>query len=353
MTINRYNKISVVFLLLFLSCGQKKKSTIFKEDKLFDDYLLKIPSVLVKEGEGKWQTPESDHNLLLLEINSSMKGERSLQEHLDGFINEDNRKFYQGKSIVNKETLSFNGFSGIAVNYDKDNSTGIYPVMTYYTFAVLQEGNIIIRIRSASMGVNYTADIMTTIKSIKKNRSDSLKINLSNVSQKEISKFDLKKLKHEGYQIFENDNFLIKCNCTLKLNKAAIETAKEQGSKYPFISYTCSANENSYESGSICNINIIDMTSDYASLQENQYDYFTNQFLKSYSKEMIANNVSCTEGEFNGLKTVEYSFLQMEELPTKAIFFVKDKKSYLLQIGTRKNIVKTFNDLKASFKFIN
>ena len=94
------------------------------------------------------------------------------------------------------------------------------------------------------------------------------------------------------------------------------------------------------------------MTSDYSSIPESKYNYFTNNHLKSYIGNLEANNISYTEGEFNGVKTVEYSFSQME-LPTKAVIFVKDKKSYLLQIGTRKNLSKKFNDLKTSFKFIN
>lgn len=353
MTINRQGIIAIVFSTLLFSCGQKSgSSTTFSDDKLLDNYSLKIPTVLHKDSERKWATSESNSDLLLLEINTSLMGDKSLQEHLDALVNEDTREVYQDKSFVSKDSLSFNGFTGIAAYYEKDNSKGVIPVVSYYTFAILQDGNDIIKISSISLGKDYTEDIKTTIKSIKTIKNDSLKTSSNVESKKGISKEELKKLKQDGFQIFEKDNFLITCNCKLKQNTLAIKMAKEQGVKYPFSSYVCSENKNSYETGVICNINVTDMTSDYSSIPESKYSYFTNKYLKSYIGSLEANNISYTEGEFNGVKTVEYTFSQME-LPTKAVIFVKDKKSYLLQIGTRKNLSKKFSDLKTSFKFIN
>ena len=49
---------------------------------------------------------------------------------------------------------------------------------------------------------------MPSIKSIKKPNSESIRIS-SNSEGK-----DLKKLKHDGYQVFEKEIFLIKCTYT-------------------------------------------------------------------------------------------------------------------------------------------
>jgi len=173
-----------------------------------------------------------------------------------------------------------------------------------------------------------------------------------NPIQKERTQLDIKKFKQEGFQVFEDDNFLIKCNCKLKPNTLAIKMSKEHGIKYPFSPYLGAENKDSYDIGIIYNINVTDISSEYNSIPQSKYNYFTNQYLKNYIDQLVSNNMSYTEGEFNGVKAVEYSFSQAG-LPTKAIIFIKDKKSYLLQVATRNRLPKIFNSLKTSFKFLN
>lgn len=343
--------VALLCLLLF-RCGQNQTSyTTFTDTKLYDNYTLKIPYILNKTEEGKWSTSESSRNLLLVEINTKFKESKSIDEHLESLVNGDPREMFQNKSLTKKDTLTSNGFKGVMATYSKDNSKGLLPVNSYFVFAVLEDGDDIITVKAVTMEKNSILDIKTTIKSIKKIQPDTSNT-LSEISNKENSKVTIKKLKHEGYQIFEKDNFALKCPCTLKVNSLFIKEAKKQGNKYPTSAYLCAENQTSYETGVIYNVNAYDITSDYEKIPESKHNYFATQYLASYAENLRTNNINYTEANFNGVKCVEYSFTQMD-MPAKAIIFVKNKKSYLLQVATRKDLQKQFSFLKTHFKFIN
>lgn len=77
------------------------------------------------------------------------------------------------------------------------------------------------------------------------------------------SNLDLVSLKNQGYQIFNKDNFVIKCNSKLKINSEALRLAKENGINFILSSYIGSENDNSESSGVIYNIQISDISSQY------------------------------------------------------------------------------------------
>lgn len=166
------------------------------------------------------------------------------------------------------------------------------------------------------------------------------------------SNLDITALKQEGYQIFKQDNFVIKCNSKLKVNTEALRLAKEKGMNFILSSYIGSENENSESTGVIYNIQISDISSQYKNAPISKQNEITIKYLDSYCSSLKANNMSYSRPIFNGLNSVEYSFLQNGVLPTKAIIFIKDKKAYMLQVGTRKDLSKKYTSLKNSFKFI-
>ena len=166
------------------------------------------------------------------------------------------------------------------------------------------------------------------------------------------SKLDLISLKKQGYQIFSKDNFVIKCNSKLKINSEALRLAKEKGMNFIVSSYVGSENENSEKIGVIYTIQISDLSSQYKNIPQSKQNEFTIKYLDSYCSSLKANNMSYSRPTFNGLNSVEYTFLQNGVLPSKAIIFIKDKKAYLLQVGTRKDLSKKYASLKNSFKFI-
>ena len=336
---------TLIFTVVVYSCNRTDSSVTFKDYKLFDYYTIKVPLVMNEEKEGVW-VYATDKYVTSFEIDIVKKENKTLEQHLNVLIEECNKAPNDKKKLISKDTLTVNGLKGIIAYYEQDNSSGAFPVLSYYVISAFQDDNDILKINSISTQKKYSESLKTSIRSIKKLNQDSIK--LDTLAEKK----DLQKMKQLGYQVFKADNFIIKCDCQLKLNSNLQQEQKEQGNPLEFSPYVCAVNENSYETGEIYNINVIDLNPEYNKLARAKEHYFTKEYLKSYSSNLTSSGINYTEVEFNNVKALEYSFSQME-MPTKAIFFVKNKKSYLLQVSTRKRIKEKFNNLKSSFSFIN
>jgi uncharacterized protein (UPF0128 family) len=86
----------------------------------------------------------------------------------------------------------------------------------------------------------------------------------------------------------------------------------------------------------------------YKNIQPSGYALFEKKYLEQYATNLKNAGISYSYTTFQGVSTIEYTFDQ-QGLPTKAIIFLKNKKSYLLQVGTRKNLTTKYNLLKTSF----
>lgn len=153
-----------------------------------------------------------------------------------------------------------------------------------------------------------------------------------------------------NYQTFNSAGFKVKCSCTLKTNSTFIQMMKGQG-KTVIGAYVCAENEDNPEYGVINNINIYDETDSYSKISPTGYSYFEKKYLEEYANQLSANGMTYNYVTYKGVSALEYSFDQMG-LPTKAIMFLKNKKSYLIQVGSRYNLTSKFNSLKSSFEII-
>lgn len=154
----------------------------------------------------------------------------------------------------------------------------------------------------------------------------------------------------DNYQIFRSAGFKVKCPCSLKVNSTFIQMMKGQN-KSVIGAYICPENEDNPEYGVINNINIYDEGDSYAKISPSGYAYFEKKYLEEYASQLGASGMSYKYSIYKGVTALEYSFDQMG-LPTKAIMFLKNKKSYLIQVGTRYNLTSKFNSLKSSFDFL-
>jgi hypothetical protein len=152
-------------------------------------------------------------------------------------------------------------------------------------------------------------------------------------------------------QIFNNAGFKIKCKCRLSVNSHFIQAAKQQGQNNIVSAYICAENEDNPDLGSVTNINIYDESNSYVKISPSSYAYFEKEYLKSYANNLTSDGFSNRYILYKGVNALEYTFDQMG-LPTKAIMFLKNKKSYLIQVGSRKDLVLKFNSLKNSFEFL-
>ncbi len=153
----------------------------------------------------------------------------------------------------------------------------------------------------------------------------------------------------ETYQTIATAGFKVKCGCKFYANTTFIQAAKQQGANNIIAAYICGENEDSAETGVINNINIYDESKSYKNIKPSNYAYFEKKALEQYASNLKNAGISYSYTTFQGVSAIEYTFEQEGTLPTKAIVFYKNKKSYLLQVATRKNLITKYNKLKTSF----
>lgn len=152
-------------------------------------------------------------------------------------------------------------------------------------------------------------------------------------------------------QILNNGRVKVKCGCELKVNSLFIQMAKQNGINNIIAAYICGENENSPKNGVANNINIYDESASYNKISTSNYSYFEKKSLDVYAKNLNNAGFDYNYITYKGVSALEYSFDQ-QGLPTKAIFFIKNKKTYLIQVGTRENLYSKFNLLKNSFELL-
>lgn len=152
----------------------------------------------------------------------------------------------------------------------------------------------------------------------------------------------------ETYQTFTSAGFKVKCGCKLYVNTTFIQMAKQQGTNYILAAYICAENKDNLDIGVINNINIYDESKSYKNIQPSGYELFEKKYLEQYATNLKNAGISYSYSKFQDVFAIEYTFDQ-QGLPTKAIIFLKNKKSYLLQVGTRKSLTTKYNSLKTSF----
>ena len=152
----------------------------------------------------------------------------------------------------------------------------------------------------------------------------------------------------DGYQTFANAGFKVKCGCKLYVNTLFINMAEQQGMNNVLAAYICAENEDNPDIGVIHNINIYDESSSYKKLQTADYALFEKKYLEEYATNLKNAGMRYAYVTYQGVSALEYTFDQ-QGLPTKALIFLKNKKSYLLQVATGMNLTTKYNLLKSSF----
>jgi hypothetical protein len=158
-------------------------------------------------------------------------------------------------------------------------------------------------------------------------------------------------------QTFPKDKFMVGCNCKLYPDVVHMRMVRESGSNVPVSAYVCAANKDSYERATINNITVQDLSANYKSYQsvspERAAAIFESGFLKQYYDNLLANGMEAEYTTYRGVKAIHYSFMMMETMPTEALFFVKNKRGYLLQVSSRVSLASKFQAVKGAFFFTN
>ncbi len=163
----------------------------------------------------------------------------------------------------------------------------------------------------------------------------------------------IEELKSKGFQVFIKDNFAIKTKCELKEDLMLESASKAASNEYPFSAYIGAENEESFEAGVIINVTITDFTQDLTKMTNEDQKYFEETYLNSYFDNMQkANTKNLQKCTFLNTNSIEYN-IEMNEMPYKAIIFIKNKKSYFLQVGSRKDLEVNYQRIKEGFVILD
>lgn len=318
---------------LIISCSNKKE-TEFVKTILANNYKIDLPSGFQKTNEGMWKFPEYTY----LSINVEKGTTKDILKEVETKSNiSEVQENYKDKVFIKTESFDKDGFKGVISFYEKDNNgkgLGLVNLKSYIVIAVVQDKNNRIYINSISLNRNINEDLTKSIKSISLNDPEI-----------DENKFDFEKAKNEGYQIFSEDNFIIKCKGKLLLDKLRMEQMKQNG---------LSDNSKPFHvnfGGVDYNINI----GDYSSILNNQNDEeikkFNNEDLIYYQTKFNEMGIKNNNAKFKEFDAIYYQNSQDEKL-TYALYFHHKMKSYMLQVTSEKNSEKLFNDFINSFELI-
>lgn len=330
--------ISIIIMICLMTSCNNKKPTEFVETPLSDGYSMEIPTKFKKTNDGSWELVP--HNTYL-NINVLNGVTTEINEELKATINYfGSNELYKGQVLVKSEKFENNGFKGVISYYEKDTKgkgLGLVTLKSYIVYAVIQNYTNRILVNSISLSNNINDDLSKSIKSIK-TKNTTAKTN--------ISKFDEAKAKKEGYQIFKEDNFIIKCSGKLLLDKLRIEQTKQNGqidNSRPF---------HVFVKGVDYYINISDLTYLFNGKSDEELNKYNSQDLTYYQTKFDEMEIKNKRGKFKNFDAVYYQNFQENKL-TKALYFHHKMKSYMIQVTSKTNTDALFNEFVNSFELIN
>ena len=264
---NRILSFSALFIMCYIISCSNKKETEFIKTSVSQSYEMKIPNRFEKTDDGHWKL-EPHTYLDVSEISGTTQDMKNDINKLMQFY--DSQEIYQGGIFTKSEDFDHNGFKGIINYYEKDTKgkgAGLVTLKSYIVFAVVQDEKNRIYINSISLNKNINDDLSECIKSISKSESNKEKI---------VSSFDEAKAVKDSFQIFREDNFIIKCNGKLLLDKLRIEQMQQNGqtnNSRPF---------HVFYKGVDYNINVSDFSSVLKGQSDNEISKYNNEDLTYY-----------------------------------------------------------------------
>jgi hypothetical protein len=153
-----------------------------------------------------------------------------------------------------------------------------------------------------------------------------------------VNKIDIEEFKKLGYQIFEEDNFVIKSNHSFSLDNST----EGDGSTFPYKIYAAYKNKGDFENGIIFKIKIDNIEADYKNIERKNYPENTKSFMDNYKKNLTEYNIDYILSKVDNEESINYKMEQTDpnsgtSVKTTAAFFVHERKSYLVQITSSKD----------------
>jgi hypothetical protein len=168
-----------------------------------------------------------------------------------------------------------------------------------------------------------------------------------------VNKIDIEEFKKLGYQIFEEDNFVIKTNHSFSLDNSF----EGDGSTFPYKIYAAYKNKGDFENGIMFKIKIDNIEADYKNIERKDYSKNTKSFMDNYKKNLTDYNIDYSYSTVDKEEAILYQMNQQEPntgntIRQTAAFFVHERTSYYVQITSSKDQEKELKTILNNIKFI-
>lgn len=322
-------------IISIFSCNNKEK-TKFVETSISELYKIELPDNFVSKTAGIWEDPNKTFNILSISVKKETMN--NLQEEIDNQVNSTKDNFYfKDMVFVKSEKYETKDFRGLISFFEKNNKgkgLGLVTLKSYITIGIVQDEVSTILISSVCLNKNITDNITHSIKSISKAKV----VAKNNTFNKEI-------LEKNGFQVFSDENFIIKCKGKILFDKARFENDQQSGQPNYSKPYHV------FKNGVDYNINISDMSILLDGKSSNEIAKFNDEDLVYYQTKFDEMGVKNKQKKFKDFNAVFYEISQNGKL-TKAVYFHNHKKSYMLQVSSEKNSQKLFDEFINTFELI-
>ncbi len=205
------------------------------------------------------------------------------------------------------------------------------------------------------IGLTITSCNQTTNQNAKESSIDSSS-KIEKIQQDTFiltNKIDIEKFRKLGYQIFEDDNFVIKTRHSFSLDNSF----EGDGSTFPYKIYAAYKNKGDFENGIIFKIKIDNIEADYKNIDRKDYPKNTKSFMDDYKKNLADYNLDYSYYTVDEEEAILYEMNQQDPnsgnvIKQSAAFFVHERKSYYVQITSSKYQEKELKMILNNIKFI-
>lgn len=331
-------KIILISMVLFgfsiISCSTKPEVQLETEE-VFSGVLAELPSKFIEEKEGLWI---NDKDILIFRVPPFTV--RDVEDDLKQFASQMAQKEEMHKGMVFMKSLDvqnkdLNGKIDIYERKFEGGGTGLITYDVTFVFALVQSNQKPILVQGIATTERSLNSMISTIKSLREVGS------AKEVSGNDV---DVEKFRKDGYQIFEDFNFVIKSHAKLKLDTTMLEYFRKNSNlnsqpyhiKYKGVDY---------------NVNISDFSSLYHNAEPSLIDETNEQYILDYKTNLDSYGIKNYISEFKGMKAVYYENMQ-NGIKSKAVFFHHYNKAYMLQVSSKTDIDNYFKKFIGTFELI-
>lgn len=286
-------KIILISMALFgfsiISCN-KKPEVQLETEEVFSGVLAELPSKFIEKEEGLWI---NDKDILIFRVPTFTV--RNVKDDLKEFASQMTQREEMNKGMIFKKSIDvqnkdLNGKIDIYERKFEGGGTGLITYDVTFVFALVQSNQKSILVQGIATTERNLNSMISTIKSLREVESTKEDYLSSN-------NLDLEKFRKDGYQIFEDFNFVIKSEAKLKLDTTMLEYFQKNNnlnsqpyhSKYKGVDY---------------NVNVSDFSSLYHNAEPSLIDETNEQYILDYKTNLDNYGIKNYISEFKDMKAV-------------------------------------------------